>query len=205
MVILPFAKDHAAGRCDDPHRSAAARPTPDASPVKQREARRRVMLRARMRCGADWGDVLIHNMSSRGLLATAETACPPGTVIEIRRIHHIIVGRVVWQNGSYFGVRTQDTIDIDGMLAAKPPTHKPGTAPVSDRRAADRPALSIADREAGSRRFARGFQFVVVTAAVGAAALLLAGEVGGILSRPFATIGAHLDGSAAQATGGAVE
>ncbi len=159
------------------------------------------MLRARMRYGADWGDVLIHNMSSRGLLATADVDCPPGTIIEIRRIHHVIVGRVVWQNGGYFGVRTQDRIDIDGIVAAKPPTHKPGAEPVSDRRAATRRGMSIADREAGSQRFARAFQFVVMIAVGGTAALLLAGEVGGLLSRPFAVIGAHLDGSAMQVSG----
>jgi hypothetical protein len=166
--------------------------------VKQREPRRKVMLRARMRCGADWDDVLIHNMSSRGLLATADTPCPRGTVIEIRRIHHVIIGRVVWQKGAYFGVRTQDRIDIDGILAAKPPTDKPAPSQ-DDRRAADRPSASIADREARSRYVARMVQFAVMIAVVGTAALLMASEIGSVLSRPFATIGANLDGSATHA------
>ena len=163
--------------------------------VKQREPRRKVMLRARMRHGADWGDVLIHNMSSRGLLAAAETPCPRGTVIEIRRIHHVIIGRVVWQKGAYFGVRTQDRIDIDGIVAAKPPVDKPAPAG-DDRRAADRPSASIAEREARSRHLARMVQFAVMIAVVGTAALLMASEIGSVLSRPFATIGATLDGSA---------
>jgi len=155
-----------------------------------------------MRCGADWGDVLIHNMSSRGLLATADMPCPRGTVIEIRRIHHVIVGRVVWQSGAYFGVRTQDRIDIDGIVAAKPPLHKPVRGSddrrVSEREPSPSPA-AIADREERSRQFARVFQFAVMIAVVGTVALLLASEIGGVLSRPFATIGAHLDGSAARA------
>jgi hypothetical protein len=167
--------------------------------VKQREPRRKVMLRARMRCGAEWGDVLIHNMSSRGLLATADTECPRGTIVEIRRIHHVIVGRVVWQKGAYFGIRTQDRIDIDGIVAAKPPLHKPDTGSNDDRRVADRPGASVAEREAASRRFARLFQFAVMILVVGAAGLLLASEVGNVLSHPFAIIGAHLDGSASQA------
>lgn len=150
-----------------------------------------------MRCGADWGDVTIHNMSSRGLLATSETECRTGTIVEIRRIHHVIVGRVVWQKGLYFGVRTQDRIDIDGIVAARPPAHKPDRSG-ADRRTTDRPTASIADREAGSRRFARAFQFAVAIAVVGVVALILASEVGGVLSRPFAVIGAHLDGSAAR-------
>ena len=166
--------------------------------VKQREPRRKVLVRARMRCGADWGDVVIHNMSSRGLLATSEVPCPRGTVIEIRRIHHVIVGRVVWQKDAYFGIRTQDRIDIDGVVTARPPLQKPARGQ-DERRAADRPSMSVADREAASRRFARGFQFAVMIAVVGTVALLLATEIGGVLSRPFATIGAQLDGSAAKA------
>lgn len=166
--------------------------------MKQREPRRKVLVRARMRCGADWGDVLIHNMSSRGLLATADMPCPRGTVVEIRRIDHVVIGRVVWQNGSYFGIRTQDRIDIDGIVAAKPPLHKPARS-CDDRRAVSRPSASIADRADRSRHLSRAFQFVVTIAVVGTVALLLASEVGGILSRPFAIIGAHLDGSAATA------
>lgn len=168
--------------------------------MKQREPRRNVLVRARMRCGADWGDVLIHNMSSRGLLATADKPSPRGTVVEIRRIDHVIVGRVVWQNDSYFGVRTQDRIDIDGIVAARPPLHKPAHSR-DDRRAASRPSASIADRAVRNRHLSRAFQFVVTIAVVGTAALLLASEVGSILSRPFATIGAHLDGSAAATAG----
>lgn len=161
--------------------------------MKQREARRKVLVRARMRSGADWDDVLIHNMSSRGLLATAHVTCPRGTVIEIRRIHHVIIGRVVWQKDGYFGIRTQDRIDIDGIVSAKPPTHKPASAD-ADRRIASRAG------EGGSRRFARGFQFVVMVAVVATAALLLASEVRDVLARPFAIIGANLDGSAARTT-----
>ena len=151
-----------------------------------------------MRCGAEWSDVSIHNMSSRGLLASAAVACPRGTVIEIRRIDHVIVGRVVWQKDSYFGVRTQDRIDIDGIVAARPPLHKP-TRGNDDRRTAQRPSLSVVDRADRSRRFARAFQFGMMIAVVGAAALLMASEIGAILSRPFATVGAYLDGSAGPA------
>ncbi|WP_254287780.1 hypothetical protein [Sphingomonas liriopis] len=150
-----------------------------------------------MRSGADWGDVLIHNMSSRGLLATADTEQPTGTIIEIRRIHHIIVGRVVWQKGPYFGVRTQDRIDIDGVVSAKPPAHKPGSEPGAtgpDRRG-ERRVVPIAEREARSRRFAARFQFVVMALVLGGSAVFVAEGVFGLLSRPFATIGAKLDGN----------
>ncbi len=104
---------------------------------------------ARMRRGTGWGDVTIHNMSSRGLLATADEEFRPGTVIEIRRIHHIIVGRVVWAKGQYFGVRTQDKIDIDGIVSAKPPAQEAGDeagASGPDRRGANRAVSSPSGR-----------------------------------------------------------
>ena len=164
--------------------------------MKQREPRRKVMVRARMRRGTGWGDVTIHNMSSRGLLATADEEFRPGTVIEIRRIHHIIVGRVVWAKGQYFGVRTQDKIDIDGIVSAKPPAQKPGTeagTSGSDRRGANR-AVSVAEREAKSRRFAARFQFVVMLIGIGAAGLIAVQYVSGVLSTPLAAVSAALDG-----------
>ena len=164
--------------------------------MKKREPRVKVLVRARMRAGSEWTDVVIHNMSSRGLLATAEPACRPGTVIEIRRIHHIVVGRVVWQNGAFFGVRTQDPIDIDGIVSAKPPAHKPqrGDDPVADRRAERR--VPPAEREAQSRRFAAAFQFVALLVAIGVVGVFAARHVGAILSRPLASVGAALDGTA---------
>jgi len=163
--------------------------------MKKREPRVKVLVRARMRSGADWTDVVIHNMSSRGLLATSSPVCRPGTVVEIRRIHHVVVGRVVWQNGAFFGVRTQDPIDIEGIVSAKPPAHKPqrgDAAGEDDRRAVRR--VPAAEREAQSRRFASAFQFVVLVVAIGAAALFAAQEVGSVLSRPFAAVSAALDG-----------
>lgn len=170
--------------------------------MKTREPRVKVLVRARMRAGADWTDVVIHNMSSRGLLASSSPVCRPGTVIEIRRIHHIVVGRVVWQKGAFFGVRTQDPIDIQGIVTAQPPAHKPqrSDAGDDDRRAVRR--VPAAEREAQSRRFASAFQFVVLIVAVGAAALFAAQEVGSVLSRPFAAVGAALAGGA-DATGSA--
>lgn len=169
--------------------------------MKNREPRRKVMVRARMRTGADWGDVVIHNMSSRGLLATAERPCKPGTVIEIRRVHHIVIGRVVWVKDQYFGVRTQDRIDIDAILEAKPPAHRPGAAPCEKQADADRRATArkighahIADQAERSRLFASVFQSCAIGAAVIAASLLIAQEVGGLLSRPMATVGAYLEG-----------
>ncbi|WP_203311466.1 MULTISPECIES: PilZ domain-containing protein [Sphingomonas] len=166
--------------------------------MRQREPRRKVLVRARMRSGVEWHDVLIHNMSSRGLLATSKVECRPGTVIELRRIHHVIVGRVVWEKDQYFGIRTQDRIDIDAIVEAKPPAFKPGTAVAdgAERRADSRKitAASIVDREARSRRFSATFQFAILLGVVAVAGLCIAERVGQVLSRPFAAVSAQLGG-----------
>ncbi len=169
--------------------------------LRKREPRRRVMVRARMRSGADWHDVIILNMSSRGLLATSKVDCRPGTVIELRRIHHIIVGRVVWEKDQYFGIRTQDKLDIDAIVEAKPPAFKPGTAGAEmgeDRRGANRriTAVSVTEREARSRRFSAAFQFVILIGVAAIAALFLAERMGQVLSRPLAAVSAELGGGA---------
>lgn len=166
--------------------------------MKKREPRVKVLVRARMRTRSGWGDVTIHNMSSRGLLAATDEPCKPGTIVEIRRIHHIVVGRVVWQSDGYFGIRTQDPIDIQGIVSAKPPAEKPqrGDAPtMDDRRAARR--VPAAEREAQSRRFAAAFQYVVLILAIGTAAIFAAQYVGSVLSRPFAQVNATLGGGSA--------
>lgn len=153
-----------------------------------------------MRTGAGWGDVVIHNMSSRGLLAAADQPCRPGTVIEIRRVHHIVIGRVVWSSDKYFGVRTQDRIDVDAILDAKPPAHRPGSAPGEQHADAERRAFarkisqaSLADRTERNRVLASAFQFFVIGAAAVVASLLIAQQVRDLLSRPLGTIGAYLD------------
>ncbi|MGR6327453.1 PilZ domain-containing protein [Sphingomonas sp. XXL09] len=167
--------------------------------IKQREPRRKVLVRARMRSGTEWHDVIIHNMSSRGLLATSKVPCKTGTVIELRRVHHVIVGRVVWEKDQYFGVRTQDRLDVDAIVDAKPPAFKPGSEPTRDdeRRSAPRriTAASIAEREARSRRFSSVFQFAILGAAACLGAALVAERVGHVLSSPFATISEHLAAS----------
>jgi hypothetical protein len=70
-----------------------------------------------MRLGNDWSDVSIQNVSSRGLMARAGGAAPEqGAYIEIRKATVVIVARAVWVKGQMFGVRTQDRLDIDGLL-----------------------------------------------------------------------------------------
>lgn len=168
--------------------------------MKKREQRLKVLVRARMRIGTDWGDVVIHNMSSRGMLVAVDAEFRPGTVIEIRRIHYIIIARVVWRQGRYLGLRTQDRLDIDGIVSAKPPAVKPGRADEEHERRAAVRSMSIADQTERSRQLSRTLQFVAMIAVIVTIAVIIAGEVHNLLARPLEIVGTHLGGGVSSPT-----
>jgi len=78
--------------------------------MRPREDRRRVMISSRLRCGIQWRDAVIVNVSSRGVGLSAGSPPDPGSYVEIRRGAYLIVARVIWVNGVRFGVRTQDCV-----------------------------------------------------------------------------------------------
>ena len=159
--------------------------------MKPREQRRKVLIRARMRVTATWGDVCILNISSRGL--QLQSARPPerGTYVEIRRGCHVIVGRVAWSKQHRFGIRSQDVLFIDAIVAepdsgdiARVPT--PSVA--AERRSAPRRKTST-DR---SRIMARAMEFGFVGVAVLAGATMLYGLAQDALAAPLASVSAAL-------------
>lgn len=124
-----------------------------------------------MRAGAAWGGVSLLNISSRGALAHAEVSPPKGSYIEIRRGAHVIIAQVVWADHQRFGVRTQDPIGVDAMLADPDGPIGSGQArepEAADRRAAPRrPALG--ERHERSRIIARHLEYCCL---VGASAVM---------------------------------
>ncbi len=83
---------------------------------KTREPRRQVLIACQMKSAQGWGDVCIHNVSSRGMMIASDVALSPGAYIEIRRGQQTVIGRVVWQRERFSGVRTQDVIDVEALL-----------------------------------------------------------------------------------------
>lgn len=75
------------------------------------------MLAARVRHGDAWSDTNILNISSRGLLLHAARPPSRGTYVEVRRGAQVIVGRVIWAQADRFGVRAQDALAIDSLIA----------------------------------------------------------------------------------------
>lgn len=162
--------------------------------MKQRESRRKVLVPARMRSGEAWSDVCIRNISSFGMML--ESAEPParGTYIEIRRGAQVIVARAMWRQAGRFGVRTQDRIDINALIAANTPdAARAQFAQPVERRSAERPSAEQAALRADrSRQISATIQFGVIGILALAAALFAASTVRDLLSRPLAAISGHL-------------
>jgi hypothetical protein len=78
-----------------------------------RDPRRGVVLPARAR-GSDFrAEVCVRNISSRGMMISAEVPPARGSYVEIIVGSHSIVGRVMWVGDDCFGIRTRDKLDPD--------------------------------------------------------------------------------------------
>ena len=83
--------------------------------MKPRAPRRKVLVGAQIRQSAGWDDVQILDLSARGMQIRATVPPPKGSYVEVRRGHHVIVGRVVWTQGGRAGVATQDPLPVDAI------------------------------------------------------------------------------------------
>jgi hypothetical protein len=84
---------------------------------RPRELRRRVVMPARLRSGSGWTDACILNISSHGLLLHSARAGPVGSIVEVWRGDHVIVARVVWQDGARAGLQADDKVPVDQILS----------------------------------------------------------------------------------------
>jgi hypothetical protein len=97
------------------------------------------MLRARMRAPFGWTDACILNVSSRGLLINASTAgaAAAGTKVELWHGEQVIVAEVVWRKGTRAGLRTDERVPVEEIMAlSKAPALQltAGEWPLQDRR-----------------------------------------------------------------------
>ena len=161
---------------------------------KQREERQVVSLPTRLRGDHGWCDATIANVSSRGLQLRCPSPPPRSSFVELRHRGITIVGRVVWSQGGRAGIRTQDKIDIQALLAQGPArARKRG----EERRATPRQGgqairPSLAARAEASARWARMFDWTIVAAAGIAAAVGVAGVVQSVLEAPLSEVRAAL-------------
>jgi hypothetical protein len=159
---------------------------------KPRELRRRVMLRARLRAAAGWSDACILNVSSRGLMINAAGAASPqkGSTIEIWHGGHVIVAEVMWRKGTRAGLRSDQRVPVEEIMALSNAPSLQLTAgqwPQVERRKQPR-------SHDDSRLRSRAIEFTGVAVVV----LCLAGGVLAMvqqaLARPMAHVAAALGG-----------
>lgn len=152
------------------------------------------MIAARMRHGDAWSDASILNLSSRGLLL--HTPSPPdrGTYVEVRRGAHVIVGRVVWAQADRFGVRAQDRLAIDSLVANASPdgiAERGRGEGAVERRAAPR-SEPLEWRHSQSREKGRALQFALTAGFGFVMAACAYDAVSDSLSKPLSRVASQL-------------
>ena len=169
------------------------------SGLRQREQRIDVTIPSRMRVDDSWIDVCIRNISPHGLLVAVANPPPRGNYVEIRRGTQIIVARSMWTDGQYCGLRAQELLPVQQIIAEPRLSRRPAVAVVAtaaDRRRDDcrTGAAAIADREIRSRRFAAAFQFAVFAVVALGVSGWAAMSVYRSLAAPIATVEHALSG-----------
>ena len=156
--------------------------------MKQREPRRRVLIPARMKSATEWRDACIVNLSSRGALVRSSDSPTRGDYLELRRGSHIIVARVMWSEDGECGVKAQDWIAVEALVA----NHDPVVEPVTDDgRRVDRRAVQRRTNDDGaeaSRWLGQACEYGVVALLGAAAAVFASQTVSQVLSQPMAEV-----------------
>ena len=144
-----------------------------------------------MRASSGWSDACILNVSSRGLLINASTAdgAATGSIIELRHCDQVIVGEVVWRKGTRAGLRTDQRVPVEEIMALGTATAFQLTAdwPLAERRTRPR-----SHDESRLRSRAIEFAGVAVIGACLAAALFSMVEAA--FARPLAMVQTALGG-----------
>ena len=156
------------------------------SAQRAREPRKPVRIGARLKSGRGWSDVVIRNVSARGVMG--ECPAPPerGDYVEVRCGPYVIVARVAWSSGACFGARAQDPIALPDLIACA----QGRVVPIRDRRQQARPvklappAKSVAEQAFANQRLGRACEFLSLVLAGAGLAALLGGTASNALARP---------------------
>jgi hypothetical protein len=162
--------------------------------MKPREPRKKVMIKARMRVGAAWQDACILDMSTRGLMIQAPDPLPGGSYLELRRGRHVIIARVVWSRDRRAGLRAQEVLPTEAIIAE--PDHSTGPPIVAgvERRAEPLARVKAVPQHEHSRWRSRAWEFASIAFLGGAFATFAYGAVASALERPLVAVEGALGG-----------
>lgn len=153
--------------------------------MRKRDQRIATRARARLKHGLSWSDVVVRNISRRGLMLEASNPPACGTFVELRRGDSVLIGQVRWVQDNRCGVLVQDRIDPSAFLAARdaPRSWRPGDA---ERRGPTRP--SAAQHLARSHAVARVGQWLGVAAVTLVGTYVIVSAAHSALARPIAKV-----------------
>jgi hypothetical protein len=141
-----------------------------------------------LRSRSGWTDACILNISSRGLMIHSSRAGPEGSRVELWRGDHVIVARVIWQDGGRTGLQSDECLAVEEILSLSRSAAMSLTASepfTVERRARPR-------EEPDRRREGRIFEFFGVIAIGCVLAATAFGMVEQALADPMAMIRAAL-------------
>jgi len=156
--------------------------------MKPREPRKKVMIKARMRVGAAWRDACILDLSSRGLMIQASDPPPGGSYLELRRGRHVIVARVMWTRDRRAGLRSQDPLPTEAIIAEPDHSAGPPIVPGGERRATPAARVQRATGHEHSRWRSRALEFASIAFLGAVFASFAYGAVASALERPLEAV-----------------
>lgn len=133
--------------------------------ITEREARRQVFLKAKMRANGRPIDICVRNISSRGMLLQAANPPPRGTYIEVHLPGHTVIARVVWTKERRFGIQTREAMNVNAVIGMKGGWVSSKLAHTAPRPARNRDgptAVDISRRLQRSRRISAAMEFGVI-------------------------------------------
>ena len=83
--------------------------------MKEREARRKVLIPARMRWDGAWQSGKVRNVSSHGMMINMPGPPEPGTYVEVQLGATTHAARAVWTSGLAVGLRSREVIDLESL------------------------------------------------------------------------------------------
>jgi len=159
-----------------------------------REPRKPTFIEAEIRDGSGWAEVLICNISERGMMLRGEHLPEEGSDVEVRGPAFVVVGQVRWRCGNRCGLRLREATDIQ-MISGEV------DAPIGDRFVLGKVAQKLAwvknqaNLTPAFRQARRLIEFVLVVLACVALGAVAVGSIASILSHPLRRTSFQIDSS----------
>ena len=147
-----------------------------------------------MRVGSAWRDACILDLSSRGLMIQASNPPPGGSYLELRRGRHVIIARVMWSRDRRAGLRAQDELPTDAIIAEPDRSDGPLIVPGGERRATPVARVPRATAHERSRWRSRAWEFASLALVGLTFATLAYGAVAAVLEKPLLAVETALAG-----------